>query len=144
MQRCPGYPHPNVIEYFEVLQLPKEKGAEHVATMLPGAQPASNAKNRRMLSKGVLKAVFQNVSKLKIILNPGGVVIMELAGGGSLSATLYHKVSAESTLGGRRTELGDVPRIPDFWVKSSNKWPFKMVKFAERFAFCVLLGASNE
>ena len=38
-----------------------------------------------------------------------GVVMMELAGGGSLSETLYNKVSAESTLGGTRTALGDVP-----------------------------------
>lgn len=33
--------------------------------------------------------------------------MMELAGGGSLSETLYNKVSAESTLGGTRTALGD-------------------------------------
>lgn len=61
MQRCPGYPHPNVIQYFEALLLPKDRG----------------------------------------------VVMMELAGGGSLSETLYNKVSAESTLGGWRTALGD-------------------------------------
>lgn len=61
MQRCPGYPHPNVIQYFEALQMPNKRG----------------------------------------------VVMMELAGGGSLSETLYNKVSAESTLGGTRTALGD-------------------------------------
>lgn len=61
MQRCQGYPHPNVIQYFEALQLPNNRG----------------------------------------------VVIMELADGGSLSETLYNKVSAESTLGGTRTAFGD-------------------------------------
>jgi len=40
----------------------------------------------------------------------GGVVMMELAGGGSLSDSLYKGVSAEGALGGRRTALGDVPR----------------------------------
>lgn len=34
--------------------------------------------------------------------------MMELAGGGPLSDTLYMNVSAESTLSGRRTKLGDV------------------------------------
>ena len=44
--------------------------------------------------------------------------MMELAGGGSLSETLYNKVSAESTLGGWRTALGDVPwySIPPFFA----------------------------
>ncbi len=36
--------------------------------------------------------------------------MMELAGGGSLSDSLYKGVSAEGALGGRRTALGDVPR----------------------------------
>ena len=35
--------------------------------------------------------------------------MMELAGGGSLSDSLYKGVSAEGALGGRRTALGDVP-----------------------------------
>ena len=38
-----------------------------------------------------------------------GVVIMELAAGGSLSDTLYDGVSAEGAVGGVRTPLGDVP-----------------------------------
>lgn len=61
MQSCSGYPHPNVVQHFEVLELPNKKG----------------------------------------------VVMMELAGGGSLSDSLYKGVSAEGALGGRRTALGD-------------------------------------
>lgn len=60
MQRCPGYPHPNIIRYFEVIDWQSR-----------------------------------------------GVVIMELAAGGSLSDTLYDGVSAEGALGGVRTPLGD-------------------------------------
>ena len=49
--------------------------------------------------------------------------MMELAGGGSLSESLYHGVSAESTLGGTRTALGDVPwcSIPTF-LSPISKW----------------------
>lgn len=38
-----------------------------------------------------------------------GVVIMEHAAGGSLSGTLYEKVTAETASSGVRTKLGNVP-----------------------------------
>jgi len=28
MQSCSGYPHPNVVQHFEVLELPNKKGLE--------------------------------------------------------------------------------------------------------------------
>lgn len=61
MRGCAGYPHPNIIEFFEVLQLTEGEG----------------------------------------------VIIMELAGGGSLSSLLYG-VSLEGALRGERTPFGTV------------------------------------
>ena len=40
MQRCPGYPHPNVIQYFEALQLPNNRGGEEADTSIGLASPA--------------------------------------------------------------------------------------------------------